>query len=351
MVLRDAMFSANGQLLFDDKNHTGIYGDVVLVNGRPWPVMRVERRKYRFRVLNAAISRGFRLRLDNGDPFTVTATDGGLMPVPALTRELRIGMAERYEIVIDFAKYKTGQRVVLQNMGVKNSIDFDNTDEVMAFDVVSDATDTSDNAVPDVLNPKAPAMDLLAGMAKRTREFEFIRTNGMWTINGKTWAEVQASDYDYVWADPALDDIEIWEFKNTSGGWFHPVHVHLVDYKVLDRNGAAPFTYEMGPEDVVYVGENETVRVIAKFGPHQGKYMIHCHNLSQCSTSFSWASTSSRTASRSRWPVTTTRRRQEASPRGCRPTRWTSSASSRPARNWRRWCCWSRRSAAGSAGG
>jgi FtsP/CotA-like multicopper oxidase with cupredoxin domain len=228
------MFSANGQLLFDDENHTGIYGDVVLVNGRPWPVMRVERRKYRFRVLNAAISRGFRLRLDNGDPFTVTATDGGLMPVPALTRELRIGMAERYEIVIDFAKYKTGQRVVLQNMGVKNSIDFDNTDEVMAFDVVSDATDTSDNAVPDVLNPKAPAMDLLAGMAKRTREFEFIRTNGMWTINGKTWAEVQASDYDYVWADPALDDIEIWEFKNTSGGWFHPVHVHLVDYKVLD---------------------------------------------------------------------------------------------------------------------
>ncbi|HEV7908278.1 MAG TPA: multicopper oxidase family protein, partial [Pseudonocardiaceae bacterium] len=181
---------------------------MVLVNGRPWPVMKVERRKYRFRVLNAAISRGFRLRLDNGDPFTVIATDGGLMPNPASTRELRLGMAERYEIVIDFAKYKTGQRVVLKNIGVKNSIDFDNTDKVMAFDVVSDATDTSDNAVPDVLNQKAPAVDLLAGMAKRTRKFEFVRKNGMWTINGKTWAEVQASNYDYVWADPALGDIE-----------------------------------------------------------------------------------------------------------------------------------------------
>jgi FtsP/CotA-like multicopper oxidase with cupredoxin domain len=48
---------------------------------------------------------------------------------------------------------------------------------------------------------------------------------------------------------------------------------------VLDRNGKAPFAYEIGPKDVVYVGENETVRVIAKFGPNQGKYMMHCHNL------------------------------------------------------------------------
>ena len=30
---------------------------------------------------------------------------------------------------------------------------------------------------------------------------------------------------------------------------------------------------------MAYVGEGETVRVVAKFGPHEGKYMIHCHNL------------------------------------------------------------------------
>ena len=53
--------------------------------------------------------------------------------------------------------------------------------------------------------------------------------------------------------------------RTPVGGWFHPVHIHLVDFKVLDRNGRPPFAYEQGPKDVVYVGENETVRVIRRF--------------------------------------------------------------------------------------
>ena len=53
--------------------------------------------------------------------------------------------------------------------------------------------------------------------------------------------------------------------RNSSGGWFHPVHAHLVDFKILDRNGKPPFPYELGSKDVVYVGENETVRVLIKF--------------------------------------------------------------------------------------
>ena len=80
-------------------------------------------------------------------------------------------------------------------------------------------------------------------------------------------------------ADPAANSIEVWDFENKSGGWFHPVHVHLVDFQILSRNGSAPCAYEQGPKDVVYVGEGETVRVVAKFGPHEGRYMIHCHNL------------------------------------------------------------------------
>jgi FtsP/CotA-like multicopper oxidase with cupredoxin domain len=71
----------------------------------------------------------------------------------------------------------------------------------------------------------------------------------------------------------------VWDFKNNSGGWFHPVHVHLVDFRILSRNGGAPRPYEQGPKDVAYVGEGETVRVVMKFGPHEGRYMIHCHNL------------------------------------------------------------------------
>ena len=80
-------------------------------------------------------------------------------------------------------------------------------------------------------------------------------------------------------ADPGLGDVEVWDFENRSGGWFHPMHVHLVDFKVLSRNGRPPFAYERGPKDTAYVGENETVSVLARFGPHRGRYMIHCHNV------------------------------------------------------------------------
>ncbi len=80
-------------------------------------------------------------------------------------------------------------------------------------------------------------------------------------------------------ANPELGDTEIWDIENKSGGWFHPVHIHLIDFKILNRNGKAPFPYELGPKDVVYVGEGEKVRLIMKFGPHRGKYMVHCHNL------------------------------------------------------------------------
>jgi hypothetical protein len=73
--------------------------------------------------------------------------------------------------------------------------------------------------------------------------------------------------------------IEKWEIANLSGGWFHPTHIHLVDFKILSRNGQAPYPYELGSKDVAYVGENETVRLITKFTHQTGRYMIHCHNL------------------------------------------------------------------------
>jgi FtsP/CotA-like multicopper oxidase with cupredoxin domain len=101
--------------------------------------------------------------------------------------------------------------------------------------------------------------------------FRFERGQN-WTINGRTWSP------NYVEAKPGLWDVEIWEFVNT-GGWTHPVHVHLVDFQILDRNGRAPLPYERGWKDVVVVSDLEKVRVIASFNPQPGKYMIHCHNL------------------------------------------------------------------------
>jgi hypothetical protein len=187
-------------------------------------------------------------------------------------------MAERYEVVIDFSKYQIGQRVVMRNDSPKNNIDFQTTANVMAFDVVADASDTSDNEVPYDLNPSDATMLLEESDAIRTRRFEFKRKGGQWTIDGTTWDDVINSGFRKVLANPGFNDVEIWEFKNSSGGWFHPVHTHLVDFQLLDRNGRAPFDYEKGPKDVVYVGENETVRALVRFEHQQGRYMMHCHN-------------------------------------------------------------------------
>jgi spore coat protein A, manganese oxidase len=336
LVLADKMFSANGEFRYDDAGHTGLWGDVVLVNGVPWPNLKVKKRLYRFRVLNASISRGYRLQMSNSTPLSVIGTDGGLMPQVQQTTQLRIGMAERYEIVIDFSKYTPGTKLQLLNLGVPNSTDFDNTGKIMQFEVVNDAFDPKDNALPTgglySLNPNKEVWDLKETEIQGTTKIEVLRQNGEWKIqstststasssgsggsgssgsgssgSGKggsgsgssgsgssgsgngttklmTWEDIIASNYKETVANPASGDVQIWEITNKSGGWFHPVHIHLVDFKMLTRNGKPVFNYEQGPKDVAFVGENETIRAIMKFGKAgdpttDGRYMIHCHNL------------------------------------------------------------------------
>jgi spore coat protein A len=280
LTISDAAFAENGALLWDDNSHSGIYGDVVLVNGRPWPTLAVEQRKYRFRVLNASVARGYLLRLSNGQPFQVIATDGGFMAIPQTVTELKIGMAERYEIVVDFAAITPGQKIQLVNRGVKNSTDYDHTGKVMQFEVSGPASDTRNNDVPAVLTTPHPAMTLTPAMSQASRYMRLERTNNLWTINGTTWDDVAKDEYVPVFANPQVGDVEIWEVENKSGGWFHPLHVHLVDFQVLSRNGRPAPAHERGPKDVVYIGEGETVKLIMRFGPEHGRYMIHCHNLS-----------------------------------------------------------------------
>jgi spore coat protein A, manganese oxidase len=79
LTIVEAMFDADGNLAFDDSSTSGLWGDVITVNGKAWPVMRVKRSICRFRFLNASISRSYRSALSTRDPVTVVATDGAFV--------------------------------------------------------------------------------------------------------------------------------------------------------------------------------------------------------------------------------------------------------------------------------
>lgn len=281
LIINDLAFRSDGNLLFDDRSGSGVMGDVICVNGAPWPDVPVRPRRYRFRILNASVARGYDLQLTGGLPMTVVATDGGLIRTPVDVARLRIGMAERYDVLVDFSR-SAGQLVELRNNRVENTVEYDDTSRVMRFRVGTDPGGVDPvfdrTNWPTVDPPGVLALDPRTAVAQRTLEFE--RHNGEWTINGLTWEDVDRSGFTAAIARPRRNTVEVWSLVNRSGGWFHPIHLHLVDFKVfqrIDGRGRVQ-NYEDGPKDVVYLGENETVRLVARFGPHTGRYMIHCHN-------------------------------------------------------------------------
>jgi spore coat protein A, manganese oxidase len=269
LIIQDKQFSSDGSLVFNDRRNLGLYGDIMMVNGVPLPRMEVANRKYRFRVLNAGASRSLNLSLSTGDPLIVIATDAGLLGAPVPVKTLRMGTAERYEFIIDFSKYPIGTQIELRNPISASNVDTDTrSQQVMRFDVTRQAED--DSRIPDVIRPVKP---IPVSDAVRTRTFRFGRGGNDWVINGRTW------DKGRIEANPNVGDVEIWTLVNTGGSWVHPVHIHLVDLQLLDRNGLPPLPYERGWKDVFYLADGERIRVIAKFGPHAGKYMMHCHNI------------------------------------------------------------------------
>lgn len=283
MILSAKQYTSNGSLKSTNGETTSLYGDVIHVNGQPWPFFNVEPRKYRLRFLDASVSRTFRLYFQRQTgssariPFQVIATDAGLMTGPVTTDNLYISMAERYEVVFDFSPF-AGQNITLRNFeDVGADDDYLHTNKVMRF-VVGSTPVTDNSVVPTSLNPNIhfPTSSSTAV----DHHFLFDRGNGEWQINGVTFSDVN----NRVLANVPRGKVEIWELENGGGGWSHPIHVHLVDFKVISRSdpddGRSLFAYEtQGLKDVVWLGPGETVKVQAHYAPWDGVYMFHCHNL------------------------------------------------------------------------
>jgi spore coat protein A, manganese oxidase len=267
---------------FNDRGHNSFYGDVICVNGVPFPYLDVEPRQYRFRILNASPSRHFRLALSLpnrpntvGGTITVIGNDQDLLPAPIPIdtgcQALSVGMAERYDVIIDFSDFDDQDQIFLRNIGSTGMRDSsDRVTTIMQFRVKG--KNPVKTQLPPVLNPEFHVLEEREAKPQR-RRFRFEQGGPKWVINGKSW-DAYRSD-----ADPVLGETEIWEFVNPGSGWIHPVHPHLIKFQILSRNGKKPPCYQRGWKDVVMVHEFETVRVIMKFKPHKGRYMMHCHNL------------------------------------------------------------------------
>ncbi|KAI0022963.1 Cupredoxin [Xylariomycetidae sp. FL0641] len=290
MILAAKFYNRDGTLQSTLGEEESTWGDVIHVNGQPWPFLDVQPRRYRLRFLDAAVSRNFALYFaraaaapgDGKLPFQVIASDSGLLERPVTASQLLIAVAERYEVVFDFAPF-AGQAVDLRNApevgGFGVDDDFADTDKVMRFVVAGSPGDDNvvvvDNStVPDVLRD-VPFPPATAGIDHR---FRFHRTQGEWRINGVGFEDAEHR----VLANVPRGTVEIWELENGSGGWTHPIHVHLVDFKVLQRSGGdrgvEPYE-QVALKDVVWLAKGETVLVEAHYAPWNGVYMFHCHNL------------------------------------------------------------------------
>ncbi len=190
LMFADISFNADGSVLFDNNDNKGLYGDVILVNGQPWPVMTVKRRKYRFRFLNACPRTIVQVVAGLGRHDDVIGTDAGLVPRPIPVKSFRHGVAERYEIVIDFAKYQAGDRIMLRNARAEEHDQLHQHRQGAPVPGDRRAVRRADNQIPDQLNPNQPTMLLKESDAVRTRQMDFVRKNGLWTINGMTWDDI-----------------------------------------------------------------------------------------------------------------------------------------------------------------
>ena len=338
LIISDAAFDQAGQYFFDIFVTDGFLGDVPLVNMAYAPFMEVLPRKYRFRILNASMSRFFQLGLadesGNTFPFKFIANDGNLVvnPIPNTVLDGGTldhqGTAERYDIVVDFSTLAVGAKVRLVNRlrmrddgrgptdaltlrqaaGLLNGLPGDPAvGPLMEFRVVSQvesvdvpgvilrATDPDPSVVPNVLTEQIPVVTPV-----RTRLVEWGRSgNGdsrnprtgqcipdcpetavfPWTVkvNGAEAHSMNANRIQLL--VPKAGEIEHWTYVNGGGGWDHPIHLHFEEGVTLNRGGAPiPATEKLVRKDVWHLRASGQVTFQIQFGEYGGSYVNHCHN-------------------------------------------------------------------------
>jgi FtsP/CotA-like multicopper oxidase with cupredoxin domain len=270
LIIHDRSFAADGQFIYNLDAATlemGFQGDHILVNGVVQPFLAVDTALYRFRVLNGSNSRIYQLALSNGDSLIQIGTDGGLLQRPKLASTIELAPSERADIIVDFTKLPLGSKVILQNLNGTDS-----TAQVMRFEVSKRVKEAK--KIPAFLH----AWEELPETASvKLRNFQLARQtiNGSltWTINGQAYSATNLP-----LANPMVDSIEHWNFINPTSHP-HPMHLHLVQFQVVNINGHPQEASEWGWKDTFVVPAASEVTFLVKFSRYTGRYVFHCHNL------------------------------------------------------------------------
>ncbi len=273
------------------------FGNAMTVNGRVWPRLDVEPRRYRFRLLNGCNSRFLLLEVDGATPIWQIGGEGGFLPDRAVRlSRILLAPAERADVIIDFGALRPGDEVVMRNLapdepfgGGEPDNDFDvadpeTTGQVMQFRVVpSRGRDRSTDPAELVLPPVASL-----GSAARQRELSLNEEDSavladvgpraalLGVVNGseavpRLWA-------DPVTEDPRQGDTEMWAVHNFTAD-AHPIHVHQVQFQVVGRGAdglAPPEPGETGFKDTVIAYPGEITRIRVQF-TLAGRFVWHCH--------------------------------------------------------------------------
>ncbi len=360
IVIQDRAFNANGSLFYPDNRAffegltvgqlqipfipeagcTGpsdvspiwnpeFFGNAMVVNGRTWPYLTVEQRRYRFRFLNGCDSRFLILKASReGLPFWQVGADGGFLPRPVKLDQLLLGPAERADVIVDFTNVPVGSEIVLLNIGPDEpfggglpGIDFagsdpESTGQVMQFRVIA-ARSRDISTPPDALRlPRMPRLprakvtrdlsineaesqtvfvDGRPGRGHRTRQpanlklacgnhdaAPFGPTHAMLGLVTAGGEGVPLPWMHEVTENPQPGDAEVWAIHNLTED-AHPIHIHLVQFEVIEREDGSgarrgPEPWETGAKDTVIAFPGEITRVKASFD-REGRFVWHCHIL------------------------------------------------------------------------
>ena len=315
IAIQDRTFNTDGSLFYPDSREyfDGIagpyipetdispswnpefFGTTMVVNGRTWPYLNVEPRRYRFRFLNGCSSRFLILQTDTpGVDFWQIGAEGGFLPAPVQLTQLLLGPAERADVIMDFTGLASNTTVTLLNIGPDEPYaggqfipaDPGSTGQVMQFRVVPRTA----------RNPSTPPAQLMLparvplGIATNTRQ---VSLNEMMSIYFDGPAEIMLGTvesgmgapkmwHDSVTENPAVGATEVWEIYNFTAD-AHPIHIHQTMFEVINREPIlglpitrGPELWETGLKDTVIAYPDEITRVKALFDI-PGLFVWHCH--------------------------------------------------------------------------